>query len=215
MRSTLLIAAFAMAASAAAAQQATPPAQTQTRPAWMGPGLVEYLATSPADLNLTRDQQSRIRQAREQLDRANTPLHERLRTLRATMMWGSLTTDQRRAMADTGRQIHEQALANMLTALDAANATLTQEQRNTLEARRASMRGPMMGRGMMMRRGMMGPGTMERGMMRPGGRGGMRGGPGMGGMPGMGAGMGMDSMSAPGAPMGPMGPPAPRFRRPE
>lgn len=178
MRTTLFAAALALAASAAAAQQAPAPAQAQTRPAWMGPGLVEYLATNPADLNLTRDQQARIRQAREALDRANTPLQERMRGIHAGMVWGNLTLEQRRALADTVRQLREQAHANVLTALDATNAALTQEQKNTLEARRATQRRGGMGPGMMMGPRMGRPG-MGRGMHRGMGMGGRGMGPAM------------------------------------
>ena len=178
MRSTLLATALVLAASAALAQQA--PAPAAARPAWMNPSLVEYLATNPADLNLTRDQQNRIRQAKETLDRAMTPLHERIRGIRANQAWGNLTVDQRRALSDTTRQLAEQVHASHLAALDAVNAALTGEQKTTLEARRESMRGGRMGPGMM-GRGMgqqMGPGMrqqMGRGMGR-----GMRMHPGMG-----------------------------------
>ena len=179
MRSTLIATALCLAASAAMAQQSPTP-QAATRPAWMGPGLVHYLASAPADLNLTRDQQSRIRQAGEALERTVTPLHQRLATLRATMVWGNLTVDQRLALADTTRQLAEQARTAQLGALDAVNATLTAEQRNTLEARWQAGRRGRMGRGMM------GPGMMGRGMMGRGMRGGMMMGPGMapGAMPG-------------------------------
>lgn len=186
MRSTLLATALVLAASAALAQQAPAPAAA-TRPAWMGPGLVEYLATNPADLNLTRDQQNRIRQAKETLDRAMTPLHERIRGIHANQAWGNLTVDQRRALADTTRQLAEQVHASHLAALDAVNVALTAEQKTTLEARRGWMRGGRMGPGMMgpgmMGRGMMGRGMMGRGMRQQMGRGmgrGMRMHPGMG-----------------------------------
>jgi hypothetical protein len=176
MRSTLLATALVLAASAALAQQAPAPATT-TRPAWMGPGLVEYLATNPADLNLTRDQQNRIRQAKETLDRAMTPLHERIRGIHANQAWGNLTVDQRRALSDTTRQLAEQVRASHLAALDAVNTALTAEQKTTLEARRGWMRGGRMGPGMM------GPGMIGRGMRQQMGRGmgrGMRMHPGMG-----------------------------------
>ena len=181
MRSTLLATALVLAASAALAQQA--PAPAAARPAWMNPSLVEYLATNPADLNLTRDQQNRIRQAKETLDRTMTPLRERIRGIRANQAWGNITVDQRRALADTTRQLAEQVHASHLAALDAVNAALTAEQKNTLEARRESMRGGRMGPGMM------GPGMgrqMGRGMRQQMGRGmrmhrGMGGGAGWGG----------------------------------
>jgi hypothetical protein len=166
MRSTLLATALVLAASAAPAQQAPAPAAAP-RPAVMDPSLVVYLATNPADLNLTRDQQNRIRQAKETLDRTMTPLHERIQTIRATQAWGNLTVDQRRALADTTRQLAEQVHAGQLTAFDAAYAALTAEQKSTLEARREWMRGGRMGPGMM-GPGMMG-GGMRRGMrMQPG-----------------------------------------------
>lgn len=190
MRSTLLATALVLAASAALAQQAPAPA-TATRPAWMDPSLVEYLATNPADLNLTRDQQSRIRQAKETLDRTMTPLRDRIRGIRANQAWGNITVDQRRSLADTTRQLAEQVHSSHLAALDAVNAALTAEQKTTLEARRESMRG-----------GRMGPGMMGRGMGRQMGRG-MRQqmGRGMGMQPGM------DDCTC-GAPMNPeMGPP--------
>jgi Spy/CpxP family protein refolding chaperone len=191
MRSTLLATALVLAASATLAQQAPAPAAA-TRPAWMGPGLVEYLAANPADLNLTRDQQNRIRQAKETLDRAMTPLRDRIRGIRANQAWGNITVDQRRALADTTRQLAEQVHASHLAALDAVNATLTAEQKTTLEARRESMRG---GR---MHPGMMGPGMgrqMGRGMGQQMGR-------------GMRMHLGMGGGAACGAPMNPeMGPP--------
>ena len=167
MRTTFITTALFLAATAAMAQQSPTP-QAATRPAWMGPGLVHYLATTPADLNLTRDQQNRIRQASETLERTVTPLHQRMATLRATMAWGNLTVDQLRALADTTRQVAEQVRAAQLGALDAVNAALTAEQKNTLEARRQTLRG-----------GRMGPGMMGRGM-RHGMRGGMGGGMPMG-----------------------------------
>jgi hypothetical protein len=201
MRSTLLATALVLAASAALAQQAPAPA-TATRPAVMDPSLVVYLATNPADLNLTRDQQTRIRQAKETLDRAMTPLHERIRGIRANQAWGNITVDQRRALADTTRQLAEQVHASHLAALDAVNAALTAEQKNTLEARRESMRGGRMGPGMgqQMGRGM--GQQMGRGMGQQMGRGmGQQMGRGMRGQPGM------DGCTC-GAPMNPeMGPP--------
>jgi hypothetical protein len=186
MRSTLLATALLLAASAALAQQAPAPAAAP-RPAVMDPSLVVYLATNPADLNLTRDQQNRIRQAKETLNRTMTPLHERIQTIRATLAWGNLTVDQRRALADTTRQLAEQVHAGQLTAFDAAYAALTADQKSTLEARREWMRGHRMG-----------PGMMGRGMGRQMGR-------------GMGRGMrmqsGMDDCTC-GAPMNPeMAPP--------
>lgn len=191
MRSTLLAAFLVLTASAALAQQAPAPAAA-THPAWMGPGLVQYLATNPADLNLTRDQQNRIRQAKETLDRTMTPLHERLQTIRSSQAWGNLTVDQRRALADTTRQLAEQVRASHLTALDAVNSALTAEQKTTLEARRQGVRGERMGmRGgrMEMRGGMGGP--MDGPMMgRPMMRAGMRMGYGMGWRQGMRAGVG-------------------------
>jgi hypothetical protein len=202
MRSTLLATALVLAASAALAQQAPAPAAAATRPAWMDPSLVEYLATTPADLNLTRDQQSRIRQAKETLDRAMTPLRDRIRGIRANLAWGNITVDQRRALADTTRQLAEQVHASHLAALDAVNAALTAEQKTTLEARRESMRGGRMGPGMgqQMGRGM--GQQMGRGMGQQMGRGmGQQMGRGMRGQPGM------DGCTC-GAPMNPeMGPP--------
>jgi len=198
MRSTILATALVLTASAALAQQAPAPTAA-THPAWMGPGLVQYLATNPADLNLTRDQQNRIRQAKETLDRAMTPLHERIQAIRTSQVWGNLTVDQRRALADTTRQLAEQVRASHLTALDAVNAALTTEQKTTLEARRQGMHGERMGmRGgrMGMRGGMGGPmdgpmmGPPMSGRGRPMMRAGMRMGYGMGWRQGMRAGVG-------------------------
>ena len=173
MRSTLLATFLTLTATAALAQQAPAPAAAP-RPAVMDPSLVRYLAANPADLNLTRDQQNRIRQAKETLDRTMTPLHERIRGIRANLVWGNLTVDQRRALADTTRQLAEQVHAGQLTAFDAAYETLTAEQKTTLEARRQWMRGDrmgpgMMGHGMTMGRGMrMGHGMGWRQGMRAG-----------------------------------------------
>jgi len=204
MRSTLLATALVLTASAALGQQ-NPAPTAATRPDWMGPGLVQYLATNPADLSLTRDQQNRIRQAKEALDRAMTPLHERIQAIRAGQAWGNLTVDQRRALADTTRQLAEQVHASHLAALDAVNAALTAEQKSTLEARRQGMSGGRMGMrggmgggmgGPMMGPPMGGPPMMGQGRPMMGrGRGimraGMRAGFGMGWRSGMRAGMGM------------------------
>jgi len=191
MRSTLLATFVVLTASAALAQQAPAPAAAP-RPAVMDPSLVQYLATNPADLNLTRDQQNRIRQAKETLDRTMTPLHERIRGIRANLAWGNLTVDQRRALADTTRQLAEQVHAGQLTAFDAVHEALTAEQKTTLEARRQGMHSGRMGmRGGMggpMDGPMMGPPMMGRG--RPMMRAGMRMGYGMGWRQGMRAGVG-------------------------
>jgi hypothetical protein len=107
MRSTLLATFLVLTATAALAQQ-TPAPAAAPRPAVMDPSLVEYLATNPADLNLTRDQQNRIRQAKETLDRTMNPLRERMRGIHANQAWGNLTVDQRPELADTTLQLAEQ-----------------------------------------------------------------------------------------------------------
>jgi hypothetical protein len=216
MRTVAFAAAFAaLTVTAAAAQrqpaarpaQPTPPvAQTPAAPQTPAPGsmrggpmqggLAGWLATNPADLNLTADQQTRLGQINQRLQQSLTPLHQQVEAATANRDVSTMTLAERHAFMVSNRELRERVRTTIDTAQSAAIAVLTPEQQQRVQAMhrggtggRMAMRGgmgggmggpPMMGQG----HPMMGRG---RGMMRAG----MRAGFGMGWRGGMRAGMQM------------------------
>ncbi len=194
MRTVTFVAALAaLATSAAAAQQrprqapaqAAPPAQRaqapdSTLPGPMGRrmgmgtgGLAGWLASNPAALNLTADQLTRIRAARDEEVRTNAPLRAQLQAAFADRDWRALSPADRRALMDSTRGVREQIRANAGRARTTVTGILTAEQQQTLDRTRPRWRtggpGPAMGGGrgrwMMMRRG---SGMAPAGWMRRG-----------------------------------------------
>ena len=210
MRTLTTVAALlaALTATAAAQRPATParpstPAQPATpapqAAAGMQASLPAYLATNPQVLNLTADQQSRIRQAAEQMERANTPFRQQVETAIGGRELRSLSPQDRQTLLLTIRPLRTQMRANVETAVAAVFPLLAADQVRLLRqnyprwrAEQMGMQpgagprmGPWMGGRMMgpRMRSMMGRGMgpmMGRGMgmgrrmgMRPGMRGGM------------------------------------------
>jgi len=183
-RTLALALAVALLPAAAAAQQrprrtpranpqaaAPAPVPDSTRPGPMGRrmgmgmesgGLAGWLAANPAGLDLTADQLTRIRAARDEMVQANAPLREQLRSRVANRDWRSMAPADRQALMDSTRAIREQMRANGDRARTAVTGILTPAQQQTLDRLRPNWRTG-------------GPGPAMRG--RPGGR--MAGPPGM------------------------------------
>jgi LTXXQ motif family protein len=203
MRPFALATAVATLATAAAAQQRPrQPAASQTAPAPQaavpaptpmgrgrmggGPelgGLAGWLASNPAGLDLTADQLTRIRAARDQVVQANAPLRTRLQAAYGNRDVRSMNPTERRALMDSTRTIREQMRQNAEQGRSAVTGILTPAQQQSLDRIRPNWRngGPAMnrpgGRGgrTMMRRGVGMSAAMR---MRPGRavrRGGWRG----------------------------------------
>lgn len=204
MRTLTTVAALLAAFTAtAAAQRPATPAQPATpapqAAAGMQASLPAYLATNPQVLNLTADQQSRIRQAAEQMERANTPLRQQIETAIGGRELRSLSPQDRQTLMLTIRPLRTQMRANVETAVAVAFPLLSADQVRLLRQNYPRWRAEQMGMqpgtgpgmGPWMGGRMMGPGmgpmmghgmrpTTARGMwmgrrmgMRPGMRGGM------------------------------------------
>jgi hypothetical protein len=211
----LVIAAATLAASATAQQrprqapapQATAP-QSQAPAAPAGPramgrglemgGLAGWLASNPAELDLTADQLTRIRAARDHVVQENAPLRERLQAALAGRDLRTMAPADRRALMDSTRVIREQMRTNAEQGRTAVTGILTPAQQQILDRTHpnwrtgaSAMPGPG-GRGGRMMRGR-GPGAGGAAWMRF--RGPMRG--------AMAPRMGMRPWAGPGGTMGP------------
>lgn len=195
MRTLTFVAALAaLCSTAAAAQrrpQPTPAPQAAPAPraaprdsASRGPmgrgmepgGLAAWLAANPAELNLTPDQLTRIRAARDQVVSDDAPLRQQLQAAFANRDWRSMTPADRRALMDSTRTAREQLRANAERARTTVLGVLTPEQQQTFDRTHPRWRtgGPAQGPrggagrgGMMLRRGA-GTGTRPAAWMRPG-----------------------------------------------